>query len=86
MQNPKDFLPNEKFCQWTKYAIIICNQFYNEEYITLGNLPSVKDDLKNAKHTAKMMGIIPQNTFEIKDASFDELDDLIKWLCLRIIA
>ena len=33
-----------------------------------------------------MMSILPENTFEIKDASFDELDEIIEWLSYRIVA
>jgi hypothetical protein len=57
----------------TKFALIICNQFYDKKYITLGDLPAVVDDLRNAKHTVKMMGILPDNTFVMKNVSHDEL-------------
>ena len=43
--------------------MIICNQTYNVKYVTHGDLPAVADDLKNAKHTSKMMGIPDENTF-----------------------
>ena len=49
LQNPSNFLPQELFCKLTKYALIICNQFYNKNYIALGNLPAVVDDFKNAR-------------------------------------
>ena len=51
LQNPKNFQPNEKFDKWTKFALIICNQFYDKKYIALGDLPAVVDDFKNAKQT-----------------------------------
>ena len=86
LQNPSNFLPLEKFCQPTKYALIVCNQIYNKKYITLGNLPAVVDDFKNAKHTAKMMGILPENTIELRDASANEMDAIIEWLTHRIVA
>ena len=66
--------------------MVVCNQNYNEDYITLGDLPAVADDYKNAKHTVRMMGILPENTFEVRDASFDELDETIEWLSYRIAA
>ena len=71
LQDPKNFQPQELFDKWTKYAIIICNQHYDKKYIALGNLPAVVDDFKNAKHTVKMMGILPENTFELRDISYD---------------
>ena len=58
----------------TKFAWINCNQFYDKKYITLGDLTAVADDFKNAKHTCKMMGIIPENTLELKDVSYDVLE------------
>ena len=61
LQNPEEFQPNEKFDY--KYALIVGNQTYNKKYITLDSLPAVADDLKNAKHTVKMMNIPQENTF-----------------------
>ena len=63
LQDPQNFQPNEKFDKYAKYAMIICNQTYNVKYVTHGDLPAVADDLKNAKHTSKMMGIPDENTF-----------------------
>ena len=48
------------------------------------DLPVVVDDLKNAKHTCKMMGILPENTFTLKDVSLKELDIHYNWLKTRI--
>ena len=45
--------------------MIICNQFYDQRFIALGDLPAVVDDYKNAKQTVKMMGILPANTIEL---------------------
>ena len=48
------------------------------------DLPAVEDDLRNAKHTCKMMGILPENTFTLKDVSREELDSYYNWLKQRI--
>ena len=69
LKNPKKFLPDEKFTQLTKFALIVCNEFYDKKYTTLDDLPDVIEDFKSAKHTCKMMGIHPDNTFEFKDVS-----------------
>ena len=63
--------------------MILCNQHYNEQYVTLGNLPAVADDFKVAKHTVMMMGIPRQNTFELKDTKYDELKEIFTRLRLR---
>ena len=42
------------------------------------------DDFKNAKHTVQLMGILPENTIEIKDAKYDQLDETIEWLSYKI--
>ena len=51
------------------------SQFYDRKYITLDDLPAVVDDFKNAKHTIKMMGILPENTFEMKDVTYHEIEE-----------
>ena len=84
LQNPSEFQPNEKFLQKTKYAAVICNQIYDQKVITLKDLPAVVDDYKNAMHTIKMMGILPENTFEIRNASYGEVEELYAWLRDRI--
>ena len=48
------------------------------------DLPAVLDDFKNAKHICKMMGILPENTFTLKDVSREELDSYYDWLKQRI--
>ena len=80
LQNPQNFQPNELFLRSTKFALIICNEFYDKRYITLGDLPAVVDDLRNAKHTVKLMGILPENTFVMKNVSHDELSKQINQL------
>ena len=49
LKNPKIHLPKEKFVQWTKYAVIICNHIYDSKYTTMGNLPDVLKDMNTAK-------------------------------------
>ena len=48
------------------------------------DLPAVEDDFKNAKHTCKMMGILQENTFTLKDVSRKELEIHYNWLMSRI--
>ena len=71
------------FDLFTKFAMIVCNKDYNERYVTLGDLPTVEDDFKVAKHTAMMMGIPPENRFEMKEANYKELDQIFAWLQKR---
>ena len=52
------------------HALINCNELYDEKYITLGNLLAVVNDFKNAKQTSNMIGILPENTLELKDTSY----------------
>ena len=65
--------------------MIICNRSYDKKYVTHDSLPAVLDDFKNAMHTVKMMGILPENIFELKDVSHDDLENYMQWLCLRIV-
>lgn len=62
----------------------VCNKTYDVKFITLGDLPAVIDDQKIANQTIKMLGILPENTFEFTDATSDELDEIIDWLQHRI--
>ena len=64
--------------------MIICNKFYDERYTGLGNLPTVIDHLRNAKQTIQMMGILPENTYELRDATYSEVEKRIEWLSYRI--
>ena len=66
--------------------MIICNRSYDKKYVSHGSLPAVLDDFKNAMHTVKMMGILPENIFELKDVSHDDLENYMQWLCWRIVA
>ena len=70
LKRPNDFLPREKFLDETKYAMIICNQYYNEDFTGMESLPHVADDFKNSKNLAMMMGILPENIKALEDASY----------------
>ena len=48
-ENPSAHQPKELFDILTKFALLIFNQHYDEEYITLGDLPAVADDMKKAR-------------------------------------
>ena len=63
--------------------MVVCNKDYDERYVTLGDLPTVEDDFKVAKHTAMMMGIPSENRFEMKEANYKELDQIFAWLQKR---
>ena len=54
-----------------KFAMICCNEFYNKS--TLKNLQSVKEDAKNLKLIAQMMGIADENIEVLHDLSYDEM-------------
>ena len=71
MGNPKDNLPKQKFHNKTKFSFIMCNEVYDPDYVTHTNLPEVVNDLRNAKQTAKMMGIPLENTVILQDASHE---------------
>ena len=47
LQNPREFLPKEKFLPRDKFAIIVCNQYYSKEHTTMDDLNEVKNDYKN---------------------------------------
>ena len=48
----------EKFYRNDKLALLITNCDYDVKFMGMQNLPDVKDDRKNMKHTVKnMMGI-----------------------------
>ena len=57
MSNPKENLPKQKFQNKSKFSFIMCNDVYDRDYVTHTNLSEVVNDLRNAKQTAKMMGI-----------------------------
>ena len=41
----------------------------------MSSLPAANDDYKNMKHTVEqMMGVPKENIFDIKDATFDQLE------------
>ena len=86
LQNPQNFMPLENFCDLTKFAVILCNEDYDETYTTMPSLPAVKDDLKVARQTVKMMGVLPENTKEMYNATWDEIDEYFGWLELRMCA
>ena len=86
LMRPSEYLPKETFSQITKYALIISNQYYDDKYVTHGDLPAVVDDHKNAMQVAKLMGICSENMFELTDATFDQLEHTFTWLKYRFIA
>ena len=86
LQNPQNFMPLEKFCDLTKFAVLLCNEDYDQMYTTMDSLPAVKDDLKVARQTVKMMGILPENTKEMYNAQYDEIHNYFAWLSDRICA
>ena len=49
----------------------MCNEVYDRDYVTHGNLPEVVNDMRNAKQTAKMMGIPLENTVILQNASHE---------------
>ena len=61
---------DELLLKMNNHALINCNELYDEKYITLGNLLAVVNDFKNAKQTSNMIGILPENTLELKDTSY----------------
>ena len=79
-------MPKEVFSALTKYALIISNQFYDKKYVTHGDLPAVVNDHVIALQIAKLMGINSEHTFELKDATHDQLQHTMKWLRDRFIA
>ena len=78
LQDPKNFQPAELFLDFTKFALIIGNHVYNKTIMS--DLPAVVDDLKNAKHICRMMGIAPENTFTLRDVSLEEVNAHHNWL------
>ena len=79
LQDSQNFQPDEKFCFFTKFALIVGNQDYNEEHITLGSIPAVADNIKVAKNTVSMMNIPVENTIVVQDAKADQLNKFFAW-------
>ena len=77
--------PKEQFTRLTKYALILCVEKYDKKYTTFDDIEAVRDDFRNAQRTAKMMGILPQNTLEIKDPTNENLNKHVFQLGLRLI-
>ena len=68
----------------TKFCVTIGIEKYDTEAISFSSLPSVKDDVRNAKQTAKLMGIPKEHTMVLKDANYEEIDKLFDWLKKRM--
>ena len=49
VDNPHEFQPKELFDKWTKFALLVLNQYYDPAYTTFDDLPAVVDDMKNAR-------------------------------------
>ena len=86
LQNPREFLPKEKFLSRDKFAIIVCNQYYSKEHTTMDDLNRVKDDYKNIMQLVHMMGILPENIHVLRDATHDQLTRLYTELTNKIYA
>ena len=63
----------EQFDRETKFAFILAIEKMDEKYTTYKGVPEVVDDFRKAKQTAKIMGILPENTIALKDVSHEEL-------------
>ena len=68
-KRPNDFLPQSKIHDFAKFALIICNETYCRKYTTHSNLPAVKNDLKNTKNLASMIGTPDENITILKNAT-----------------
>ena len=51
----------------------------------MSDLPAVQDDLKKARQTAKMLGICPENTIELVNATSEELERQYNLIFNRIL-
>ena len=59
-----------------RLAAIIINEKYNK--IGMDDLPAVKNDHENIRHTVLMMGIpdSEDNIFEIKNGTWNQMNEL----------
>ena len=48
------------------------------------NLPAVVNDFRTTKHTVKMMGILPENTYDLHDASHEQMTEFYDWFRFKI--
>ena len=73
LNDPKQHLQKQKFRKKAKFSFILCNETYNPDYVTHRDLPEVVNDFMNAKQTAKLMGIPPENTVLLQNATYEQL-------------
>ena len=84
INDPQKNMPAERFKKPTKFTLIIANKDYNKAITTMESLPAVQNDLEKARITAKLMGVPPENTIELINATHDELEHQYKILTDRI--
>ena len=74
MAQPNKNQKQEKFKRRDKLAIIISNEKYGKTI--MADLSAVKDDHLNIRQTVEMMNIPDVNVFEIRDATWRQMEDL----------
>ena len=75
---------SEKFKKLTKFSMIIGNEGYDKKLIGFDSLPAVKDDLRQAKQTSKLLGVPRENTIVLKDTNYEELEKHFDWMKRRM--
>ena len=86
LMNPSEFLPQSKFLQGNKFAVLVCSRTYDTSITTMRDLPAVTDDYKCAMSLVNMMGILPENVFVLQDTNYDTIKEFYTKLTLIIMA
>jgi hypothetical protein len=66
----------EPFRTEDKFALVLSNKTYDPSKTTMKSLPAVEDDHRNIKQTIAMLNIPDENVFEVKDATYDQMEEI----------
>ena len=66
----------ELFRQKDKFALVLSNKTYDPTKTSMNSLPAVEDDHRNIKQTIAMLHIPDENVFELKDATYDQMEEI----------
>ena len=72
MAHPNKNQKKEKFKTEDKIALVFTNEKYDKTI--MDDLSEVKDDHQSMKETVQMMNIQEENTYELIDASYEQMD------------
>ena len=65
---------------------MIGNEVFDKKWVGLGNLPEVKDDIRNIMQAVHMMGIPNENIYVEQDVDHSRVKQVYEELTYRIYA